>query len=642
MDYRFFKGFLVGLILQNCMSEDPSTSIQSPTVDTIQAGQALPPEPDIPSADVVPVVAPPSLKEVQQAVLEASEQVEGPGAEEVLKELLERVVEAALGQVEGGGEAKVEGAEKQEEEAALDDDQEETKQGAEGEVLEQAVLAEDTGTDVGDTGFDEDTSEEVAGEDTEDAEVEVETTAGSVEEIARDHETEAEDIVTEPTESEVSDKVAAETTANLDETEGNFAVEEGEVEDTNEPDDLMEDNGTAEIVAQEVDETPDVVEEAEGPEPEQETMAESDLNQAVADEVEEQEVGPEEALQEQIPVDEAAGEAVALPSDSDEVETTQTVVGDPVEAEERSNMLANAEAPEVEDGNGHLVVEVEDTEEVEAESPEGEEIHEETVMKEESVALASEGFGDQQAGGEEQIAVVTSHGSEEGEEVLVISAPGPEGGADTTVEQSPENQASTSSPSLDEENTHGEKPSHANEIITPADDLLPHDPVEAQPTSENFVTDVLVKSPQAEGEEPGETNELVEETETSELGLDVWKIGAISAAVFLVLETIVIVIYVLKCRNKNSTPDQQRACEEGCVEPEAATGGDCSEETLPAGNGDTQQIAALDPSDVPSSKEQHEEGNAIAMSDLQPSSTEESANTGNEPDSSQDLRTSVL
>lgn len=40
------------------------------------------------------MVAPPSLEEVQQS--------KGRRAEEVLKELLERVVEAALGQAEGG------------------------------------------------------------------------------------------------------------------------------------------------------------------------------------------------------------------------------------------------------------------------------------------------------------------------------------------------------------------------------------------------------------------------------------------------------------------------------------------------------------------------------------------------------------
>lgn len=32
----------------------------------------------------------------------------------------------------------------------------------------------------------------------------------------------------------------------------------------------------------------------------------------------------------------------------------------------------------------------------------------------------------------------------------------------------------------------------------------------------------------------------------------------------------------------------QRTCEEGGVEPEAATGGDCNDDTILAGNGDTQ------------------------------------------------------
>lgn len=32
----------------------------------------------------------------------------------------------------------------------------------------------------------------------------------------------------------------------------------------------------------------------------------------------------------------------------------------------------------------------------------------------------------------------------------------------------------------------------------------------------------------------------------------------------------------------------QRSCEEGVVEPEAATGGDCSDDTIPATDGDTQ------------------------------------------------------
>lgn len=59
---------------------------------------------ELPSSELLTVVAPPSLEEVQQAVQEASEQAVGRGAEEVLKELLERVVEAALGQADGGDE----------------------------------------------------------------------------------------------------------------------------------------------------------------------------------------------------------------------------------------------------------------------------------------------------------------------------------------------------------------------------------------------------------------------------------------------------------------------------------------------------------------------------------------------------------
>lgn len=51
------------------------------------------------------VVAPSNLEEVYQAVQVALEQPKGLGAEDVLKELLERVVEAALGQAEGRDEA---------------------------------------------------------------------------------------------------------------------------------------------------------------------------------------------------------------------------------------------------------------------------------------------------------------------------------------------------------------------------------------------------------------------------------------------------------------------------------------------------------------------------------------------------------
>lgn len=58
------------------------------------------------------------------------------------------------------------------------------------------------------------------------------------------------------------------------------------------------------------------------------------------------------------------------------------------------------------------------------------------------------------------------------------------------------------------------------------------------------------------------------------------------------------------------------------------------------------RIAALDPSDMASTlaqnNEQHEGDQAITMSDLPPSSVEETTNAGTGPDSSQDFRTSSL
>ncbi|XP_051241248.1 retinitis pigmentosa 1-like 1 protein [Dicentrarchus labrax] len=658
MEYCFLKGFLVVLLIQQCTSE----------VVNLQDDQVLTHEPELIPAEVVPVVAPPSLKEVQQAVQEASEQVEGRGAEEVLKELLERVVEAALGQVEGGGEAKADEAAEQDtvEEDALGAKKAESESHTEAKVLEQAVeekVEEDVGAKGVDTGVEEkkevaqvDTFQDVAEVGEGVVEEEDETAAGSVEETTAGVETggkEAEEVevIDESLDTEVSHEVVGENVTALKETGGHLAVEEAGVEDNREVE-LSEEKGAAETDTQEIEET--VV----GGEPEQETVVESDPS-LVADDVEKigDVWGKDEALEEETQVDEMEGEVMVPPSNN--YETTQTVVGEQVEEEEEVNTVKDDGGPEVKDG--HLAVEGGAGEELEAEGgevgeAEGGGIHGESAIKEESVALVNEGLGDQQAGEEEQIALETSHGSEkEDQEVLVISAPGTEDVADTSIEQSSENQVPTPSPSLGgveaEGNTLGdEKSNHGNEIITPTDDLLPHDPAVAQPTIDNFVKDVLAELPQAEGEETGEAKERLEDTagttETSELGLKAWKIGAIAAAVFLVLETIVIIIYILKCRNKNSALALQRACEEGCVEPEAATGGDCSDETLPAGNGDTQQKAALDPSDVASTlaqnKEQHEEEHAIAMSDLPPTSTEESANTGPGPDSSQDLRTSIL
>lgn len=98
--------------------------------------------------------------------------------------------------------------------------------------------------------------------------------------------------------------------------------------------------------------------------------------------------------------------------------------------------------------------------------------------------------------------------------MLVISALEPEDGADFSIEQSPENQASTTSPSLDavdaKVNNVGEKSNDGNEIVTPTDD--PTVPAVAQPKVDHSVKDVLDVHPQAIGEEPGEAKQLMEDT----------------------------------------------------------------------------------------------------------------------------------
>ncbi|XP_054865508.1 uncharacterized protein si:dkeyp-118a3.2 [Amphiprion ocellaris] len=663
MEYCTLKGFLVVLLIQHCKSEDLSTSIQSSTAVAHQDGQSLPQDPELPPAEVVPVASPPSLKEVQQAVQEASEQVEGRGAEEVLKELLERVVEAALGQAEAGNDAKADVVQEAVEEDSLGTKSKESE--AEVEVLEEAVEDEDMGDKEEDTGVEEkqevaevDALEDVAEEGKGVVEAEGETAAGSVEKTTAAVETEVRqtegvEVIDESLGSE--EEVVEGAVAALEEKGGDLAIEEAGEEDSEDQVVLSEEKGAAETEIQEAEEAPAAVEVAVIGQPDQETVEESEpwLGEADVEQIG-HDGSREEALGDETQVDETEREEIIVPSDNYDIEATQSVVGDTgEEEEEEENIVMDPEGPEGEDG---YLVEGGTAEEEEAEGTDvgevtGDEIEGESVIKEESVVLVNE-ESVQKAGEEEQIALETSNGGEKEDEEVVSE---PADGEEASMEQSPENQAPTSNPSLSEvetgENTPDEEKSdHGNEIITTTDDLLPQESSVAQPTLDNFMNGVLGEQPEAQGEELGEANELVEDTagttETNELGLEAWKIGAISAAVFLVLETVVIIIYILKCRNKNSTPALQRACEEGCVEPEAATGGDCSDDTLPAGNGDTQQIATLDPSDVASTlattKEKQGDEHAIAMSGLPPGSTEESANTGPGPDSSQDLRTSIL
>lgn len=86
-----------------------------------------------------------------------------------------------------------------------------------------------------------------------------------------------------------------------------------------------------------------------------------------------------------------------------------------------------------------------------------------------------------------------------------ISGPEADDGAEITTEQSPENQASTADLFLTDEQFNG------NEIITPTNDLFPNHPADAEPTLDNFMSDVLVEHPGTKGEALGETRELVKE-----------------------------------------------------------------------------------------------------------------------------------
>ncbi|XP_046901279.1 protein FAM9A-like [Hypomesus transpacificus] len=114
MEFHTWKGLIVILLIHHC----------KPQAETTQETETSPLDPELSPGEVVPEVAPPSLREVEDAVQEASKLGEERGAEEVLKELLERVVEAALGETGkgGGGEEVGEAAEEVEAEAGFEAD----------------------------------------------------------------------------------------------------------------------------------------------------------------------------------------------------------------------------------------------------------------------------------------------------------------------------------------------------------------------------------------------------------------------------------------------------------------------------------------------------------------------------------------
>ncbi|MGH0115024.1 UNVERIFIED_CONTAM: hypothetical protein FKN15_068399 [Acipenser sinensis] len=100
-----------------------------------------------------------------------------------------------------------------------------------------------------------------------------------------------------------------------------------------------------------------------------------------------------------------------------------------------------------------------------------------------------------------------------------------------------------------------EESNYFNEIITPEDELLnPYDGT-AAPTLDNFVDEVQATAsvPPLSHKAANNSVSLENPTDTTEkivLGIEAWKIGVISAAVFLFLETIVIIVYYRKCKKR--------------------------------------------------------------------------------------------
>ncbi|KAK7930023.1 hypothetical protein WMY93_006418 [Mugilogobius chulae] len=136
MDNNILKFITIAFVIQHCRSEDLTSSILSSAASLHDESQAFSQDQESVRAEVVPVVAPPSLQEVQQAVQEASEK-EGQGAEEVLKGLLERVVEAALGAAESSWESKTEEPAAVTVEGAGMGEDGQTGQAEEGQVVEE-------------------------------------------------------------------------------------------------------------------------------------------------------------------------------------------------------------------------------------------------------------------------------------------------------------------------------------------------------------------------------------------------------------------------------------------------------------------------------------------------------------------------
>ncbi|XP_048053497.1 sodium/potassium/calcium exchanger 1 isoform X2 [Megalobrama amblycephala] len=105
--------------------------------------------------------------------------------------------------------------------------------------------------------------------------------------------------------------------------------------------------------------------------------------------------------------------------------------------------------------------------------------------------------------------------------------------------------------------------SDVNEIITSRD---PNENDQGEPVLMNTIEELpptpILKLRLGDTDAPME--EHVESTQTKAIGQEAWKIGAIAAAFFLILQTAVTVVYILKCRRKpNSGVAPKNLCAGG-------------------------------------------------------------------------------
>lgn len=360
----------------------------------------------------MPVVSLPSLKEVQQAVKTASEQVDSRGAGEVLKELLERVVEAALGHTEGGGEAKDEAAAK--ETVKNDGPKVETGQ-PEAEKLEQPVLDKNTSFMEEDAGFEEEGEPEAdAIEDGVLGEKRVVkgqsgTAAASIEKSTESAETEVreaeglEDVdksLGTALSQEVTEKASEETKVELERRE----------EDSKEQVVLSVLKNATETELREKEETPVAVEAVEDVQLDQETVNDSKPDLGVAnDEQIGTNGGKEVILNEETPTSETDGEIIVLPSKDSKIKI-KAVVGGPAEVEEGVKRGEVIEGHGEADENGDLVAggteDKAETKGTHFRQATVEEINNISGIKEESSLNMG---GDNKAGEEEQTTVNNLH-----------------------------------------------------------------------------------------------------------------------------------------------------------------------------------------------------------------------------------------